>query len=149
MCGIAGWMDWRDDLTRQGPIIEYMADTLCHRGPDAQGQWLSPHAALAHRRLIVIDPQTGGQPMVHQEGDRTYAITYNGEIYNFRELRCELESYGHTFRTRSDTEVLLHAYIEWGEKCVRRLNGIFAFGLWDEQKQQLLLERRSSNHAAS
>src|SRR5205823_4800149 len=81
------------------------------------------------------------QPMVYQEGERTYAITYNGEIYNFRELRRELESYGHTFRTRSDTEVLLHAYIEWGEACVRRLNGIFAFGLWDEQKQQLLLAR--------
>ncbi len=141
MCGIAGWIDWRNNLTHQGPMIEHMADTLSHRGPDAQGQWLSPHAALAHRRLIVIDPQTGGQPMVYQEGDRTYAITYNGEIYNFRELRFELESYGHTFRTRSDTEVLLHAYIEWGEACVGRLNGIFAFGLWDEQRQQLLLAR--------
>jgi asparagine synthase (glutamine-hydrolysing) len=141
MCGIAGWIDWTDDLTRQGPMIVRMADTLSHRGPDAQGQWLSPHAALAHRRLIVIDPQTGGQPMVYQEGDRTYAITYNGEIYNFRELRRELESYGHTFRTRSDTEVLLHAYVEWGEECVGHLNGIFAFGLWDEQKRQLLLAR--------
>jgi len=141
MCGIAGWIDWKEDLTRQGLQIERMADTLCHRGPDAQGQWLSPHAVLAHRRLIVIDPQSGGQPMVYQEGDRTYAITYNGEIYNFRELRRELENHGHTFHTHSDTEVILHAYAEWGEACVQRLNGIFAFGLWDEQRQQLLLAR--------
>jgi len=141
MCGIAGLIDWRDDLTSQGWLMAHMADTLCHRGPDAQGQWLSPHAALAHRRLIVIDPQTGGQPMVYQEGNRTYAVTYNGEIYNFRELRRELESYGHTFHTHSDTEVLLHAYVEWGEECVQHLNGIFAFGLWDEHRQQLLLAR--------
>ena len=141
MCGIAGWIDWKDDLTRQGPLLVRMADTLCHRGPDAQGQWLSPHAALAHRRLIVIDPQTGDQPMVYHLGDRTYAITYNGETYNFRELRHELESYGHTFHTHSDTEVLLHAYVEWGEECVQHLNGIFAFALWDEQKQHLLLAR--------
>ena len=141
MCGIAGWVDWTDDLTHKGPVIERMADTLCSRGPDAHGQWLSPHAALAHHRLIVIDPQTGGQPMFYQEGERTYAITYNGEIYNFRELRRELENLGHTFRTHSDTEVILHAYSQWGEACVRRLNGIFAFGLWDEQKQQLLLAR--------
>src|SRR5689334_8090226 len=139
MSGIVGWIDWHDDLTYQGMMIAQMADTLRHRGPDAQGQWLSPRAALAHRRLIVIDPQTGRQPMVHQEGERIYAITYNGEIYNFRELRRELEDQGHIFRTSSDTEVLLHSYIEWGEDCVRRLNGIFAFGLWDEQKQQLLL----------
>ena len=141
MCGIAGWIDWNNDLTRQGPMMACMADTLCHRGPDAQGQWLSPHAALAHHRLIVIDPDTGGQPMVYHEGERTYAITYNGETYNFRELRSELESYGHTFRTRSDTEVLLHAYMQWGVDCVQHFNGIFAFGLWDEQKQRLLLAR--------
>ena len=141
MCGIVGWIDWQGDLTREGTTIARMARILCHRGPDAQDQWLSPHAALAHRRLIVIDPRGGGQPMVYHEGDRTFAITYNGEIYNFRELRRELESHGHTFRTRSDTEVLLHAYVEWGEECVQRLNGIFAFGLWDEPKQQLLLAR--------
>jgi asparagine synthase (glutamine-hydrolysing) len=141
MCGIVGFIDWQDDLTLRGTMIHRMADTLNHRGPDAGGQWLSPHAALAHRRLIVIDPQHGAQPMVYQEGDHTYAITYNGEIYNFRELRRELESYGHVFRTHSDTEVLLHAYVEWGEACVQHLNGIFAFGLWDEQQQKLLLAR--------
>jgi asparagine synthase (glutamine-hydrolysing) len=141
MCGIVGWVDWEEDLTYHGLTVEHMADTLYHRGPDAQGCWLSPRAALAHRRLIVIDPQGGIQPMVYQEGSRTYAITYNGEIYNFRELRSELESLGHTFRTQSDTEVLLHTYMEWGEACVRHLNGIFAFGLWDDYRQQLLLAR--------
>ncbi|HEU5198325.1 MAG TPA: asparagine synthase (glutamine-hydrolyzing) [Ktedonobacterales bacterium] len=141
MCGIAGWIDWKHDLTNQGPVVAQMMQTLCNRGPDAQGQWLTPHAALAHRRLIVLDPEGGGQPMTYQEGDRSYAITYNGEIYNFQELRRELEGYGHSFRTRSDTEVLLHSYAQWGEACVHHLNGIFAFGLWDEQKQQLLLAR--------
>jgi asparagine synthase (glutamine-hydrolysing) len=141
MCGIAGWIDWNDDLTGQGPMIEQMANKLSHRGPDAHGKWLSFHAALAHRRLKIIDPETGGQPMVYQQGERTFAISYNGEIYNFRELRRELESCGHSFRTRSDTEVLLHAYAEWGEDFIQHLNGIFAFGLWDEQKQQLLLAR--------
>lgn len=141
MSGIAGWIDWKENLTYQRSMITHMADTLAHRGSDAQGYWLSPHAALAHRRLGVIDLQTGAQPMVYQAGERTYVITYNGAIYNFRELRRELESYGHVFHTSSDTEVILHAYVEWGEECVRRLNGIFAFGLWDEQKQQLLLAR--------
>lgn len=141
MCGIAGWIDWKHDLTNQGPVVAQMMQTLCNRGPDAQGQWLTPHAALAHRRLIVLDPEGGGQPMTYQEGNRSYAITYNGEIYNFQELRRELEGYGHSFRTRSDTEVLLHSYAQWGEACVHHLNGIFAFGLWDEQKQQLLLAR--------
>lgn len=141
MCGIAGWIDWEEDLSHQRPLIEQMAQTMCYRGPDAQGSWVSPRAALAHHRLFVIDPQGGKQPMIYQEQGRTYALTYNGEIYNFRELRRQLESHGHAFRTHSDTEVLLHAYLEWGQHCVRRLNGIFAFGLWDEQKQQLLLAR--------
>lgn len=141
MCGITGWIDWEEDLTQQGALMRQMADTLNHRGPDAQGQWLTPHAALAHRRLEVIDPRGGAQPMVYQLAERTYAITYNGEIYNFREIRRELETRGHTFHTLSDTEVLLHAYVEWGIECINHLNGIFAFGLWDEQQQRLLLAR--------
>ncbi|MEO7019965.1 MAG: asparagine synthase (glutamine-hydrolyzing) [Ktedonobacteraceae bacterium] len=141
MCGITGWIDWQADLSNQSAILENMSGCLSRRGPDEQGHWLSPRAALAHRRLIVLDPQGGKQPMLYEAGSHTYVITYNGEIYNFRELRSELETHGHTFRTHSDTEVLLHAYIEWGEDCVHRLNGIFAFGLWDEQKQQLLLAR--------
>jgi asparagine synthase (glutamine-hydrolysing) len=142
MCGIAGWIDWAEDLSYQGPLIEAMVDTLNHRGPDVKGRcWLSPRAALAHRRLIVIDPRGGAQPMIHTASDHSYAVTYNGEIYNFRELRSELETRGHTFATQSDTEVLLHSYLEWGEECVRQFNGIFAFGLWDSKKQRLLLAR--------
>lgn len=141
MCGIAGWIDWVEDLTHQSSLVEHMAETLNHRGPDVKGCWLSRRAAFSHRRLIVIDPQGGIQPMVYTAGDHAYAITYNGEIYNFRELRSDLEARGHTFRTHSDTEVLLHTYMEWGEECVRHLNGIFAFGLWDSKKQQLLLAR--------
>lgn len=114
-----------------------MANRIQHRGPDAEGFWFSPRAAFAHRRLIVIDPEGGTQPKTFRTGDYTYALTYNGEIYNFRELREQLRKCGHTFETHSDTEVLLHAYLEWKEDCVQHLNGIFAFALWDDQKQQL------------
>jgi asparagine synthase (glutamine-hydrolysing) len=141
MCGITGWVDWEKDLKNQGEIIAKMTNTLRHRGPDAKGSWLSTRAAFGHRRLIVIDPECGLQPMTYTAGDHSYALTYNGEIYNYRELRRELEAHGHTFRTRSDTEVLLHTYLEWEENCVLHLNGIFAFGLWDGKKQQLLLVR--------
>jgi asparagine synthase (glutamine-hydrolysing) len=141
MCGIAGWIDWERDLSDQGAMIETMISTLLHRGPDAKGIWLSARAVLGHRRLIVIDPEGGLQPMVCNVGGNDYTITYNGEIYNFQELRKELENRGHKFRSRSDTEVLLRSYLEWGEECVCHLNGIFAFGLWDENKQQLLLAR--------
>jgi asparagine synthase (glutamine-hydrolyzing) len=141
MCGIAGWIDWERDLRQVGEVIKNMTDILRHRGPDAEGMWLSPRAALGHRRLIVIDPEGGIQPMVCNEGGCDYVLTYNGEIYNFRELRRELEAKGHKFRSHSDTEVLLRSYLEWRTDCVRHLNGIFAFGLWDGQKEQLLLAR--------
>jgi asparagine synthase (glutamine-hydrolysing) len=120
---------------------------MARRGPDAEGFWLQEHVAFAHRRLIVIDPLGGLQPMEYADShaeetlQRHYAITYNGEIYNFRELRSELENLGHTFRTRSDTEVLLHSYVEWGEDCPRHLNGIFAFAIWDAQRQLLFMAR--------
>lgn len=141
MCGIAGWVDWKQDLSRQEAVIDKMINTIRHRGPDAEGKWLSPRAALGHRRLIVIDPAGGAQPMVAEEGGHSYVLTYNGEIYNFRELRKELESRGHKFRSHCDTEVLLRAYLEWGNSCGNHLNGIFAFGLWDSKKEQLLLAR--------
>ena len=137
MCGITGWVDWKEDLSNQHVILKKMANSIQHRGPDAEGFWFSPHAAFAHRRLIVIDPEGGTQPKTFRAGDYTYALTYNGEIYNFRELRERLQKCGHAFETHSDTEVLLHAYLEWKEDCVRHLNGIFAFALWDDQKQQL------------
>ncbi|TCS83704.1 asparagine synthase (glutamine-hydrolyzing) [Tepidibacillus fermentans] len=141
MCGITGWIDWELDLSNHRETIIQMGETMKHRGPDASGVWVSKRAALAHTRLIVIDPEGGKQPMIRQYGENQYVITYNGELYNTNELRKELESLGHHFHSHSDTEVLLVSYIEWGEECVEHLNGIFAFGVWDEQKQQLFLAR--------
>lgn len=141
MCGIVGWIDWEKNLTAERTTVEKMAASLSHRGPDAQGVWLSKRAALAHRRLIVIDPVGGTQPMIFENGRQIFSITFNGEIYNFHELRGELEKKGHHFKTHSDTEVILHSYMEWGEDCVLHLNGIFAFGLWDEAEQRLFLAR--------
>jgi len=141
MCGIAGWIDWLEDVSGGAAIIEIMIGCLSHRGPDAHDVWLSSHAALAHHRLTVIDPESGRQPMIYQANEHTYVLVFNGELYNFRELRSELSARGHTFRTSSDTEVLLHTYLEWGEECTQHLNGIFAFGVWDEYKQQLFLAR--------
>ncbi|KJS18524.1 MAG: asparagine synthase [Peptococcaceae bacterium BRH_c4b] len=142
MCGIAGWIDWDKDLNQQGRILAVMAETLSCRGPDAEGMWLSKSAGLAHRRLVVVDPEGGGQPMTRRRGERVYTVSYNGELYNTLELRRELESRGHTFLTRnSDTEVLLIAYVEWGTACVDRFNGIFAFAIWDEAGQRLFMAR--------
>ncbi|MGC7846295.1 asparagine synthase (glutamine-hydrolyzing) [Desulforudis sp. 1088] len=142
MCGIVGWIDWNRDLTREGPVLDSMTGTLAARGPDASGTWISRHAALGHRRLIVVDPVGGAQPMTRERDGRSYTIVYNGELYNTPELRCKLEARGHVFLTRnSDTEALLMSFIEWGPACVERLNGIFAFGVWDETEQTLFLAR--------
>lgn len=141
MSGIAGWIDWERDLSEQKETLHKMTDTIKHRGPDAEGFWFSERAAIGHRRLIVIDPVRGVQPMVYRSGDRSTVLSYNGEIYNFKELRTELENLGHNFKTESDTEVLLHSYLEWGENCLQHLNGIFAFAIWDEHRQSLMLAR--------
>lgn len=141
MCGITGWIDWDVDLRGQHPVLEAMTAPLALRGPDARGFWLSPHCAFGHRRLTVVDPDGGGQPMVRQKGDRTYVICYNGELYNTPDLRAELEGRGHSFESHSDTEVLLTSYIEWGPACTERLNGIFAFGIWDDAEQRLFMAR--------
>ncbi|MFI6078770.1 asparagine synthase (glutamine-hydrolyzing) [Actinoplanes sp. NPDC051343] len=142
MCGIVGWVSYRRDLSHEGAVLRAMTATMSLRGPDAQGVWLSTHAGLGHRRLAVIDLETGAQPMtVEHDGATIAAITYSGEVYNYRELRDELRSKGHQFRTASDTEVVLHAYLEWGEDFVDRLNGMYAFGLWDPRQQALLLVR--------
>ncbi|UJF32039.1 asparagine synthase (glutamine-hydrolyzing) [Paenibacillus hexagrammi] len=141
MCGITGWIDWRKDLTQYPSILENMTETLNLRGPDASGTWISQHCALGHRRLSVMDPENGAQPMIRKQGDYTYTIVYNGELYNAPELKRELESRGHVFRTTCDTEVLLVSFIEWGRACVDRLNGIFAFAAWNDQEQTLYLVR--------
>src|SRR5262249_45904844 len=139
MCGITG-------IAAQTPIrgvpLETMRDTMAHRGPDDSGAWVSPDAsvALAHRRLAIIDLSPGGhQPML--DGTGTLSITFNGEIYNYRERRDELRGAGHSFRTASDTEVILESYRRWGPAFVSRLNGQFAFGLYDSSTRRLLLAR--------
>ncbi|MFB9327285.1 asparagine synthase (glutamine-hydrolyzing) [Paenibacillus aurantiacus] len=141
MCGFTGWIDWNEDLTLQYATLEKMTDTLAFRGPDATGTWISPHVALGHRRLSVMDPANGAQPMVRASGDDTYVIVYNGELYNAPELKRELEGRGRSFTTNCDTEVLLVAYMEWGRSCVERFNGIFAFAIWDTREQHLFLAR--------
>jgi asparagine synthase (glutamine-hydrolysing) len=141
MCGIAGWVDWEKDLRLEESQVKKMTRTLFWRGPDAEGYWFSKRAGLGHRRLIVLDPEGGIQPFVIKEGNNTYVLVYNGELYNFMELRQELQSKGHHFRTRGDTEVVLRAYLEWGIDAPKRFNGIFAFAIWDEAKQELILAR--------
>lgn len=141
MCGITGWIDRDILLPRDRNILEEMTATLTNRGPDAGGYWFSSRAALGHRRLTVVDPEGGSQPMIRKSGDRTFVIVYNGELYNTPELRRELEYKGYNFQGHSDTEVLLISYIEWGGQCVERFNGIFAFGIWSETDQSLFMAR--------
>ncbi|MES4906996.1 MULTISPECIES: asparagine synthase (glutamine-hydrolyzing) [unclassified Streptomyces] len=142
MCGITGWISYGKDLTAERDTLAAMTATMACRGPDAAGLWTDTHAALGHRRLAVIDIEGGKQPMsVERDGRTVLVTTYSGEIYNYRELRAELTDRGHAFRTSSDTEVALHAYLEWGEDFTHRLNGMYAFALWDPGEQQLLLVR--------
>ena len=142
MCGIAGWVDRERDLGRSGEVIWRMTQTLAPRGPDAQEVWLSPHAALGHSRLAVIDIEGGRQPMVRDHpGGGEVAIVFSGEVYNFRELRAELAGRGWSFTTRSDTEVLLTAYLQWGAELGSRLIGMYAFAIWDERERRLVLGR--------
>ncbi|MEV0234011.1 asparagine synthase (glutamine-hydrolyzing) [Nonomuraea sp. NPDC050786] len=138
MCGIAGWVDFDRDLTDERATALAMTETMSCRGPDDQGLHLGRHAALGNRRLAVIDIEGGHMPMT---AEGLAVITYSGEVYNFGELRAELVAKGHRFRTRSDTEVVLHGYLEWGEAVADRLNGMYAFALWDERTQELLLIR--------
>lgn len=143
MCGIAGWLSYSLNMQTQQDTLQRMTDTMALRGPDAEGVWTSGPIGLGHRRLSIIDLDGGKQPMLVRQADgrETAAITYSGEVYNFRELRAELRVRGHRFESRSDTEVVLRAYLEWGEGFVDHLNGMFAFALWDMRNQQLLLIR--------
>ncbi|KJS84385.1 MAG: asparagine synthase [Peptococcaceae bacterium BICA1-8] len=141
MCGITGWIDWERDLEKERAVIEKMTMTLAHRGPDAAGIYLDRHAALGHRRLSVIDLERGKQPMTRKAKYNTFTIVYNGELYNTEEIRQELKKEGYYFESHSDTEVLLYAFIEWGQGCLKKLNGIFAFAVWDEREEKLFLAR--------
>lgn len=141
MCGIAGFVDWADPMERPLPELQAMVDGMTCRGPDAEGYWQAPYVAFGHRRLVVVDPQGGGQPMVRRVRGRLYSMVYNGELYNTDELRAELEGLGYALSSRSDTEVLLMAYVAWGERCLERLNGIFAFAVWDQSRRSLFMAR--------
>lgn len=139
MCGIVGIVDLRGRRPIDRALLHRMNETQHHRGPDEGGVHLAPGVGLGHRRLAIIDVATGQQPLYNE--DDTVAVVFNGEIYNFQELIPELTRLGHTFRTRSDTEVIVHAWEEWGERCVERFRGMFAFALWDENRQTLFLAR--------
>lgn len=138
MCGIAGFIAGGDVAARE-VVVRSMIATVRHRGPDETGVYLDADAALAHARLSIIDLAGGSQP-VHNE-DRSLWIVFNGEIFNYLELRAELTGRGHRFGTRSDTEVILHAYEEWGESCLARLNGQWAFAIWNNRERRLFLSR--------
>lgn len=140
MCGITGIFHKKDDVVDRA-ILEKMTGTLAHRGPDEEGFYINDNKKLGfgHRRLSIIDLATGQQPLSNE--DQTIWICFNGEIYNFKELIDDLEKRGHVFRTKSDTEAIVHAYEEWGTKAIEKLRGMFAFAIWDENKKQMLLAR--------
>ncbi|MET1113181.1 MAG: XrtA/PEP-CTERM system amidotransferase [Allosphingosinicella sp.] len=139
MCGIAGLFYVSNPKPVDPKRVRAMADVLAHRGPDGSGVWTAPGIGLGHRRLSIIDLATGDQPMLSADG--ALALSYNGEIYNFREVRGELEAFGHSFRTESDTEVILAAWRQWGPDCLARFNGMFAFALYDRDQDSLFLAR--------
>lgn len=139
MCGIVGIFD----LSGPGPVnrdlLHKMNETQLHRGPDGGGLHVEPGVGLGHRRLSIIDLSAGNQPMENEDG--SVIVTFNGEIYNFSELSDELKAAGHVFKTHSDTEVIVHAWEEWGKECVKRFRGMFAFAVWDRNQKQLFLAR--------
>ena len=139
MCGIAGIFHLETAKPVDPARVRAMLDVMPHRGPDGSGVWTAPGVGLGHVRLSIIDLGGGAQPMLTE--DESLAVTFNGEIYNFAEVRAELEAKGHVFRTDSDTEVILHGYRQWGEACVERLHGMFAFALFDARAQSLWLVR--------
>ncbi|MEO8444287.1 MAG: XrtA/PEP-CTERM system amidotransferase [Gammaproteobacteria bacterium] len=139
MCGIAGILAVRGPTEINGALLRTMISRLEHRGPDGSGWHVEPEVGLAHRRLSIIDLETGEQPMFNEDG--TVCVVFNGEIYNFQSLAAELAGLGHRFRTHSDTEVIVHAWEEWGKECVSRFNGMFAFAVWDRNRRTLFLAR--------
>ena len=139
MCGITGIIDYRGANVAP-PILKAMTDSIAHRGPDGEGHWLEDGIGLGHRRLAIIDlTHRADQPMMSR--DNRYVLTYNGEIYNFRELKLELEAMGYAFRSSSDTEVVLIAWIKWGPKALDRFNGMFSFAIWDRKEKTLTIAR--------
>ncbi|GEN46075.1 asparagine synthase (glutamine-hydrolyzing) [Alkalibacillus haloalkaliphilus] len=141
MCGLTGWLNWNQTSAEQLPILKEMTETLTHRGTDDQGFFMNSHVAFGHQRLAVIDPEKGKQPMTVKKAGCSYTIAYNGELYNTEDLRNELVKDGFTFNTTCDTEVLVMSYVKWGKECLDRLNGIFAFAIWDDEQEELFIAR--------
>ncbi|MBV7276687.1 asparagine synthase (glutamine-hydrolyzing) [Clostridiaceae bacterium UIB06] len=141
MCGIAGWINFSKDISKEKEIIEGMTKTLSKRGPDDEGFFLSQNVLFGHRRLVVVDPTGGAQPMIKTVRRNKYIIVYNGELYNTEDLRKLLLAEGYSFESYSDTEVLLTSYIHWGINCVKYINGIYAFAIWDESDNRLFMAR--------
>jgi asparagine synthase (glutamine-hydrolysing) len=139
VCGICGIFDPGAGAEIDLGVLRSMSHSIAHRGPDDSRQHVEPGVGLGHRRLAIIDVSSGQQPLTNEDG--TVIIVFNGEIYNFQELARELAAAGHTFRTHSDTEVIVHAWEQWGKSCVERFNGMFAFALWDRPRRQLFLAR--------
>ena len=139
MCGIAGKFTFDSGAPIDCQRLTAMTNAIAHRGPDADGFYVAPGIGLGHRRLSIIDLATGDQPLSNEDG--TVWVVFNGEIYNFADIRADLERTGHRFRTHTDTEVIVHAYEEWGNRAVDRFRGMFAFALWDERRRRLLLAR--------
>ncbi|MBW4718505.1 asparagine synthase (glutamine-hydrolyzing) [Saccharothrix obliqua] len=141
MCGITGWVSYDTDLTRRQDVVDAMTRTMACRGPDDVGTWVRPHVALGHRRLAIIDLPGGRQPMSVRTAGGDVSLVYSGETYNFTELREELTRLGHVWETDSDTEVVLRGYLQWGDAVVDHLNGMYAFAIWDERDEKLVMVR--------
>lgn len=141
MCGITGWVGFRRDMREQHATTLDMTTTMECRGPDAEGVWTGTHVALGHRRLAIIDLPGSTQPMVEETPEGSVVLVYSGEVYNYAELRDELRLRGHRFRTSGDTEVVLRGYLEWGDDLPDRLNGMYAFAVWDGRRERLTLVR--------
>ncbi|MFI0862445.1 asparagine synthase (glutamine-hydrolyzing) [Streptomyces smyrnaeus] len=141
MCGITGWVSYDRNLVSERTTVDAMTNTMSCRGPDDAGTWMAGPAALGHRRLAIIDLPGGRQPMTVETPEGTVALVYSGETYNYTELRRELTGRGHRFGTDSDTEVVLRAYLEWGPALAERLNGMYAFAIWDGRSKQLVMVR--------
>ncbi len=139
MCGICGVVYCDREQQVEQSLLKNMCDAIVHRGPDDDGYYTDRHVGLGMRRLSIIDLSTGKQPISNEDGK--IWIVFNGEIYNHKEIRKELEHYGHHFKTQTDTEAIVHAYEEYGENCVQKLNGMFAFAIWDQRKNQIFLAR--------
>ena len=141
MCGFVGFANLKSRITKDRTILENMNNTLSKRGPDEEGYYIDKNVALAHKRLIVIDPKGGKQPMIEKYSFGTYVIVYNGQIYNTKELKEVLLEHNFKINTRSDTEILLKSYIYYGKDVINHLNGIFAFAIFDSSKNEIFLVR--------